>query len=41
VQVEWWFVDTVLKRTNKESRGAAWEVRSGSTSLKRLDKQLP
>lgn len=38
VQVEWWFVETVLKRTNKESRGAAWEVSSGSTKLRRLDK---
>lgn len=38
VQVAWWLLDTVLKRSNKESRGAAWEVSLGSTSLKRLDK---
>jgi alkaline phosphatase D len=33
IRIEWWLVDTVVKRTDSESRGAAWEVRSGSTEL--------
>lgn len=37
IRVEWWLVDTVLERTNKESRGAAWQVDAGSTKLARVD----
>lgn len=37
VRVEWWLVDTVLKRTPNERRGAAWQVRAGSTQLEHVN----
>jgi alkaline phosphatase D len=33
LRIEWWFVDTVLKRTPNERLAAAAEVRSGSTEI--------
>ena len=30
---EWWFVDTVLERTDGETLGSAWEVRRGEPRL--------
>ena len=36
IQVEWWFVDTVLERTSNEWRGAAWKVDAGSPGLTRV-----
>ena len=33
VQVEWWNVDGVLKRTKKESRGAAFQIPTGRPTL--------
>ncbi len=33
VQVEWWFVDTVLERTDKEHRAAVWQVSAGSPKI--------
>ena len=33
VQVEWWFVDTVLQRTSHVERGAVYEVKSGCPEL--------
>jgi alkaline phosphatase D len=33
VQVRWWLVGTVLERTEAETRGAIWQVESGSTKL--------
>jgi alkaline phosphatase D len=35
VQVEHWFVDTVLKRTNGQHMAARWEVRPGSGKIAR------
>jgi alkaline phosphatase D len=37
MQVEWWLVDTVLERTDKETRGAIWQVHAGSTELVRIE----
>jgi alkaline phosphatase D len=36
VQVEYWMVDTVLKRTDNESLDALWRVDAGSTKLIRV-----
>jgi alkaline phosphatase D len=36
IQVEWRLVDTVLKRTENESLGAAWKVESGKPRLVRV-----
>jgi len=33
VQVEWWYVDTVQKRTHNEHRGAAFTIESGTPAL--------
>ena len=33
VQVEWWYVDTVQKRTHNEQRGAAFTIESGTPAL--------
>jgi alkaline phosphatase D len=33
LRAEWWFVDTVLKRTDSEESGAAWAVRNGERGL--------
>ena len=33
VQLEWWNVETVTRRTDKESRGAAFQIDSGSPAL--------
>ncbi len=37
VLVEWWNVDTVLRRTEKESRGAAFKIESGKPALVPVD----
>ena len=33
VRADWWFVDTVLERTDVEHRGASWQVRHGEPKL--------
>jgi len=33
IQVEWWLVDTVLRRTRNESLGACWKVENGRARL--------
>lgn len=37
IRVEWWLVDTVLERTDKETRGAIWQVDAGSTKLTQIE----
>ena len=37
VLVEWWLVDTVLKRTRHESLGAAFKIESGKPALVRVE----
>jgi alkaline phosphatase D len=33
VQVYWWLVDTVLKRSTGERLGASWKIESGKARL--------
>ncbi len=33
VRADWWFVDTVLERHDRETHGAAWQVRHGTPRL--------
>jgi alkaline phosphatase D len=38
VQVEYWHVQTVLQRSDRERVASLWKIRHGETSIERVDK---